>query len=481
MEFFHNFCLVLTFLSHYIIAMSKPWSPDIKKSDPPVYMAILKALEADIVSGALPAGERLPTHRELADNLGLAVGTVTKAYREAERRGLIEGDGRRGTFVGRLPGQPETFLHMLPEAPGVIDLSPYYPPSVTDPDLRHALGELASRDIGYLIHYSGPRGYARHRSAGTKWISALGMQVTDDDVVITAGAQHAILTTLMAAADRGDVVAAADHTYPGIKWVCGLLGLKLVGVESDEGGMLPDSFESCCTRHRVRFLYCIPTLHNPTNATLTEERRKALAEVAEKHDVRIIEDEINRRLVLDPPPLISSLVPERSFLIASLAKVVAGGLRISYLVPPTRFRERLYKAILGTTLMVSPLLAELATMWIENGTAERSVAQKRTEAEKRNGIVLRVLKDFDFNHAPTSYFVWLKLSRDRNPEEFVAQTRRRGVMVAPSDIFAVEADKAEKAVRICLGGNNDIETLERGLRTIAAVMHGGKGPDSSVF
>ncbi len=92
--FFGLICLATPGLSHYIQGMSRAWSPNIEKGELPVYMAILRALEADIVSGYLRPGDRLPTHRELADQLKLAVGTVTKALREAERCGLIRGDGR---------------------------------------------------------------------------------------------------------------------------------------------------------------------------------------------------------------------------------------------------------------------------------------------------------------------------------------------------------------------------------------------------
>ncbi len=75
------------------------WKPDIKSNGDPPYLALVEELNADIAEGRLSEGERLPTHRELADGLGLAVGTVTRAYKEAERRGLIRGEIGRGTFV----------------------------------------------------------------------------------------------------------------------------------------------------------------------------------------------------------------------------------------------------------------------------------------------------------------------------------------------------------------------------------------------
>ncbi|UCG61315.1 MAG: PLP-dependent aminotransferase family protein [Candidatus Zixiibacteriota bacterium] len=444
-------------------------------------MAILNALERAIVSENLRPGDRLPTHRELASQLGLAIGTVTKAYREAERLGLIAGDGRRGTFVGRRPRQSETFPPLAQPDPGIIDLSKYYPPNTTDPDLRHALTQLTRRETRHLITYSGPKGYDRHRAAGAKWVASLGLKADQEDVVITYGAQHAILLTMMALAKPGDIVATEKHTYPGIKCVSDILGLRMVGVESDDEGMLPDSFASCCSRHRVKFLYLVPTLHNPTNATLPESRRQALAEIARKHEVKILEDEINRRLVDNPPPLISSLAPERSYLIASLSKVIAGGLRICYLVPPKKDLEGIYRVLIGASLQISPLLAELAAMWITDGTADRTVAHKMAEAKKRSSLARDILKGLKFNSAPSSYFIWLKLPEHWHRRDFAAETRRRGVIVAPADIFAVDSDNCGNAARICLGGHTDTEILERGLKIVASVTRGGPGSDSVVI
>jgi len=461
--------------------MSIPWSPDIEKSGVPVYLAILEALEKDIVSQALQPGDRLPTHRDLADRLGLAVGTVTKAYREAERLGLIVGDGRRGTFVGQRPQRSETFPPLAQPSPGLIDLSKYYPPSNTDPDIRHALKQLTRRETGHLITYSGPKGYDRHREAGAKWVETLGMKTDKENIIITYGAQHAIMLTMMALAKPGDIIATEKHTYPGIKCVAELLGLRLLGVESDNEGMLPDSLESCCTKHRVKFMYSVPTLQNPTNALLPESRRQAIAEIAEKYDVKILEDEINRRMFDNPPSLISSLVPHRSYLIASLSKVIAGGLRICYLVPPKNDLENIYRVLIGTSLQISPLLAELAAMWISDGTAERTVGCKIAEAKKRSGLARNVLKGFEFISSPHSYFIWLKLPEHWHRLDFATEARRQGAVVAPSDVFAIDPSKADRAVRVCLGANVSPEELQRGLQILTSVMRGSSKPEAVTF
>ena len=80
--------------------MTKQWQPKLQPGRQPIYLALTEAIADDITSGTLTEETRLPTHRELADTLGVAIGTITRAYAEAEKRGLIRGEGRRGTFVG---------------------------------------------------------------------------------------------------------------------------------------------------------------------------------------------------------------------------------------------------------------------------------------------------------------------------------------------------------------------------------------------
>ncbi|HEX7759477.1 MAG TPA: winged helix-turn-helix domain-containing protein, partial [Caulobacteraceae bacterium] len=101
-----------------------PWRPRLPEGDAPVYARLVSALEADIAAGALPPDTRLPTHRQLADDLGLGVGTVTKAYAEAEAKGLITARVGRGSFVA-----PHRRLRPVPsESGGVIDLGRNLPP-----------------------------------------------------------------------------------------------------------------------------------------------------------------------------------------------------------------------------------------------------------------------------------------------------------------------------------------------------------------
>jgi DNA-binding transcriptional MocR family regulator len=459
--------------------MTKSWKPKIGDEGIPAYAAIVQALRSDAASGQLLPGDRLPTHRDLAEVLGVAVGTITRAYREAERQGLIYGDGRRGTFVGSPPGDREDKAGGRAEQPRPVDLSRFFPPAQNDPDLARALYDLAQRrDIQHLMRYTHAVGYDYHRAAGARWVTSLGTKVNADDVVITSGAQHAIFSILLAAAAKGDVVATEVHTYPGIKSAAEHLGLEIVGIEGDDEGMDPDALASCCAQRKIRFIYLVPTFNNPTNTVLPENRRHAIAEIAEKYGIDIIEDEINRKLLEDPAPLMKSIIPHRCYLVATLAKLVAGGLRVSYVVTPGGLREGLLASLHTTALMVSPLLAEIAAIWINDGTADRVIAEKRRELRRRNLAAGEILRGFRFRSWPTSYFIWLLLPDSWRQARFEVEAEREGMIVAPACCFAVDEDRMANAVRICLGGMTDLETLKGALTVLADVLRGRGGPEN---
>ena len=150
--------------------MGELWKPTITETDQPLYLAVVRALANDIEAGLLATDTRLLTHREMADQLGVAVGTVTRAYVEAERRGLIRSEGRRGTFVGASHSGLSRLAAIASKPARGIDLSKNHPLYSLDPDITPALRQLArSSQVGDLLEYPPAPGLMRHRDAGARW------------------------------------------------------------------------------------------------------------------------------------------------------------------------------------------------------------------------------------------------------------------------------------------------------------------------
>lgn len=447
------------------------WTPSALTPDRPLYLAIADALAADIHGRVLREGDRLPPHRELADVLGVTVGTVTRAYLEAHRRGLIRGEVGRGTFVARRPAESVTLSVPSIQPKDHIDLGCSYPVYDQDPDLAQAVGRLAGRSgLQEMLRYQPAEGALRHRIAGASWIGRLGLDVSPDEVVITGGAQHANMIIFAMLAEPGDVILTEALTFPNIKALAAMMHLRLEPVEIDENGLIPEAFEAACRRSRARILYCIPTIHNPTTAVLSEDRRRRIADIARTYDVMIVEDENYRLLQPDAPPLISAFAREQCFLVASLSKSLAAGLRIAYVVGPRAHHRRLAHSVSATMLMAPPLAAEIAAMWMEDGTAERVVREKRLESELRQRLVRDYLGSFRYRSQPASYHVWLELPAPWRVNEFATEVYRRGVSVTPADAFVVGHAAVPNAVRISPSAAGSRDVLERALHIIADTL-----------
>jgi DNA-binding transcriptional MocR family regulator len=462
--------------------MMTNWLPDLATRRGPRYRAIADALADDIRSGALPAGTRLPTHRDLAWRLKVTVGTVSRAYAEAARRGLLAGEVGRGTFVRAAAGTPVAF-HPEPQDTGdFVDLGVHRPHGASEAALlAAALRELAADPaLDALMEYQPHAGHVAERAAGARWIArSAALTAKPEQVVVTASGQHAMAAVLAALCEPGDVLAVEALTYPGIRAAASLLHLKTVPVALDEEGALPDAFAALCRTGRVRALYTLPTLHNPTTATMPVERRRSLAEVAERHAVMLIEDDVYGFLAERPLPPLASFAPEHAFYLTSTSKSFLPALRVGYVHCPPALIERVAAAVRATTYTAPPLMARLASRWIEDGTADRLAREKRDEMARRQALAQRLLARWRYRSAPGAAHLWLSLPEPWEGEAFAAAARRRGVGVTPAAAFAV-GRHVPRAVRVCIGTPPTADLLERGLTRLAALLAAAPEPYLSV-
>jgi DNA-binding transcriptional MocR family regulator len=446
------------------------WSPDLSRHAGPRYVAIADVLAQDIAAGRLKAGDRLPTHRDLAWKLGVTVGTITRAYAEAERRGLIGGEVGRGTFIRERAVDTLKAVDTKPD--DLIDLARNFPPGWRDNrEVADILAELShSNDLGALLGYAPNLGLPSHRECGAQWLSRSGIDAKAEHVAVTNGAQHAMLVSLAALTRPGDVVLSEQLTFYGLKSLGTHLSLRLHGVDIDQHGLVPASLDAACRQTAPKALYCMPTLHNPTTASMPEERRREIAAICMRHGVTIVEDDIYGFLVEDAPPPLASFAPDNSILLTSLSKCVAPGMRVGYLRANDTLMERIASALRATTWMATPLTAEIAARLIRSGEADRLAKQMREESKARQLIVKRLLPDADYDFHPASFHIWLKLPEPWRREEFTQQVRRRGVGLAPADAFAIGRLPVPHAVRVGLSAARDRAQLERALGIIADVL-----------
>lgn len=459
------------------------WTPDLDaagtKSE-----AIAAAIARDIEQGRLRPGDRLPPQRRLAEELGLAVGTVSRGYGEAEERGLVVGEVGRGTFVRR-PDSVERWSEDAAPRPEGVDLGQNLNdvlPAGEEAELfSETLRTIAAGDTDPLLRYRPDTGLPAHRSTAARWIGRTGLDVGPDDVVVTAGAQHALSVVLSSLLDPGDVLLAAELTYPGLRALAQSLGLEVRGVEMDDEGILPDALEAACTKTPVpEALYFVPTLQNPVGGTLSPDRRDAVAEIAERHDLLLIEDDIHVSLVEDPPLPVAARAPERTLYVQGLSKVLNAGLRIGFVAAPAASLERLQAGVRSTLWIPAPLMAEITTRWIRDGTAERIIEKKRAALSSRQERAREILRDHEVVGDPAASHVWLRLPDGWRSSELVQQAAERQVRVSGAEAFAVTRE-VPAGVRLSLGMPGREEEMARGVTVIRELLEQGPQSASTVI
>ena len=466
-------------VNHYIVTMTI-WMPRLEGREGPRYRAIVEALAEDLAAGSLRHGDRMPTHRELADRLGVTVGTVSRAYGEAARRGLVSGEVGRGTFVLRGEGR-----HEAGEVDGLVDLGQNHPPEpAAQPQraaLLAALGSLTGRaDAGRLLDYPAAGGNDADREAGASWIERAGVPAAPEDVLVCTGSQHGLTVVLATLLEPADVLLTEALTYAGVKAVAGLLHLRLKGLAIDADGLRPDALEDACREGGAKALYLIPTHHNPTTAIMPEARRREIVAVARTHGLAIVEDDVHGLLPAERPRPIAALAPERSYYLTSTSKTLAPGLRIAYVLAPPAMVPRLVASLRATTWAVAPLTAAVASLWIRDGTADRLLEARRGEARERQAIARARLAGADLDAKPEAYYLWLRLPEPWRGDAFAAAARARGVLVTPAEAFAVGREPAPHAVRICIGAARTREALGRGLDAVAELLRAGEAAGAAV-
>lgn len=446
------------------------WTPSISRAAGPLYLAIADALAADVMSGRLPAGFRLPPQRVLAEQLGIDFTTVSRAYAEARKRGLVEGRVGQGTYV-----RARRSAGTSPAVGGLIDMSMNLPPRFDDPVLISRMwdtvGDLQAQDgLDLLLSYQEAGGAARDRAAGGVWLAPRLGKVDASRLLVCPGSQGALLALLGSLAAPGETIFSERLTYPGFRSVAEHLRIRVVGVDMDEEGLIPESFEELCREGAPKALYTNPTLHNPTTATLPQARRERVIAIARRYSIPIIEDDAYGALPAAPVPPFAALAPDMVYHIAGLAKCVAPALRVAYLVVPRDLGSaQLASAIRATAGMASPLTTAIATRWIERGVAQSVLAAIKAETAQRQRILSTILPANLVDTDQEGFHAWLKLPSYWSRGDFSARLRSAGIGVVTSDAFAVSAP-APEAVRLGLGAAPDREALAFGLRTVADLL-----------
>ena len=440
----------------------------------PLYRRLAEALAPALADGT---DESFPSARALAAELGLNRATVTAAYRELARRGLLVlGPGRK---QGRRPAGPASSAGDSAEPlPGAVDLARYAPDAELLPvgDVFRWLG-LGEGEGEGVAQYGDAWGYKPLRTWLAGRLQGLGIAVRPDGVLLTGGVQHALDLLLRALARPGDTVLVEDPTYPGLPPLLALHQIHVVGLPMRRGGI--DTAEAEALLHKVapRLAILTPTLHNPSGAVMDLEQRVALLKLLRGRGTQVVEEFFDPSLVSEgpvPPPL-AALDPG-VIAVGSFSKALFPGLRVGWVVGPADLMEIIAGVKRAADLGGSPFLEAAAWTLCRRGVFDDQMRRLRSAARTRLAVVLEVLAaapaGVEWLIPRGGFSLLLTLPHGWSSRAVAARASERGVWVLPGPAMSVSGrDDVVRVAYAAVGG----EALRAAVTELVAALAPERG------
>ncbi len=461
------------------------------KGRPPVYQQIADHIRSEIDSGRLRPGNRLPTIRALAADVGVNRDTVSLAYEALAGSGLLESVVGRGTFVRGLSVAPggESPIE-VPLSGAVEDLlahenarprfgvgSDVVPLHSLIPDpgfypvdaFRRALNRVLQRDGAELLRYGPPQGHPGLREVLAERFERAGCRHGADQIVLCHGASQGISLALRLFASAGDAIAVELPTYHNVLSTLIALGLRAAPVPLLPDGPDLDQLERTLSRPDVKAFYTIPTFHNPMGTTTGLGARRQLLEVAGRCGVPVIEDGFEMDLRTsgrDVPPL--AALDDRGLVVhlSSFSKSLFPGLRVGSIAAHGRSLDGLLALKHSTDLSDAMPLQAALEEFLRSGAYDRHLARIRKILRSRTEAMMTALEQempegTTWTRPEGGWQMWVELGIDVDTRDLLADAARDGVLFAPGAQFFADRS-ASRGLRLTVA-QADEEEIRRGV------------------
>lgn len=396
---------------------------------------IVAAVGRLITGGDLAAGERLPTVRELAHDLGVSPATVSQAWQQLRRAGLLHADGRRGTVV-REPAQltgPTRFGRLHAEdANTMLDLSESVPDPALLPDVHAALAQVSAGGRPPTSYFDNPVVPALEDLLRSQW------PFVPEALTVVDGAMDALDRLLTVHVRPGDRVLVESPTYPPVLDLLDLLGAQVRGLPTDDEGLDPNEVREQLAQHDIRLVVIQPRGQNPSGHSYSSARMEQLADVLASSSAMVVEDDHSAGICLADPVSLGAWLPQRTAHIRGFSKALGPDLRMAavggasdLLLPMMRRR------LLGSGWS-SRLLQEVLHVLLTDETPRASTLRARDAYAARRTALLDALAARDVPaRGRDGANVWVTVL---NEQQALVNLALRRIAVAPGSAFMSAPD-----------------------------------------
>lgn len=468
-----------------------------REGEEPIYRQLIRYIRAQIESGELLPGTRLPASRDLAKQLNISRISVVNAYAELRAQGFLSAHAGRGTFIAgdnhngsgasngsnhasaqETPTTPDRSIRemmRMARKPGVISFSQGSPPTDFFPvrHLRDAITAVLDRDGARALGYEVAEGYAPLRAAVRDYVSALGIRCNADQVLITGGTQQALDLVVQALLSENDILVTENPTYLGMIDIARTRRVQLHGISLDEDGIRLDMLENFILDHHPKLIYVMPTFQNPTGTVMPLHRRRQLLNLASEYKIPILEDGVYHELRFEGESLPPLKALDDSGLVihaSGFTKMMLPGIRIGYLITDGPHYERLVRVKQAADIATSGLNQRAMHLMLERGVMAQQLERNNRELLRRRDVALssaarHLPPGSKWNVPQGGLYLWVQLPKTGpSAAELYVTAVQTGVAYAIGSVFYTNSCGGHR-IRINYGVNKPAD-IEEGFKRL---------------
>lgn len=461
-----------------------------KGNSMPIYIQIYNFFRDRIMSGAIPMGARLPSQQSLAEQFGVNRSTIVSAYDMLASDDLVRSNGKGGTRVinnavslnAPPPPNWSAYIHggsyyankstvqLINTNEQRKDIYALTRPELSEDLLLPELVDEMKKGIPLdpsSLGYEDPHGIPALREALCSYYSNCGVRVAPDQILIVSGALQALYLLSVGILYKGSSILTESSSYIYSVNVFQSAGMRLFGIPTDAGGMIPEQLTAQYSHAKASLLYTIPNFNNPTGILTSESRKKTIYGICQEKNLPIIEDDTYRELYFTPErptPLKALDNNELVLLVGSCSKVLFPGFRLGWIIGHKEVIDRLAdikaQVDLGTGTVPQLYLADL----INKGIYEKHLEYTREALRKKRDHAARLLESefsglCEFTIPKGGVNFWLKLPKGVSASRLFTRALKARVLFCPGYIYS---SKGSSYIRISFSYLSD-KDLEQSL------------------
>lgn len=480
-----------------------------RKNGGSVFKQLVNQISMLIENGDLHEGFILPSSRSLAGTIGVNRSTVVQAYEELWALGYLEstsgsytkvrkrrvksrivdgldqtatlwGDTSTINYISDLKHIDDFLKQNSSNSAGDINLSRLEPDFrlVNRALINRCFREALNRNSKQALGYSHPRGYKPLRESIASHMRLHGVETSDENILITNGAQNSLQLIFQALISKDDIIAAESPTYSMLIPLIKYFGCTILEIPVNEDGMDIPVLREYVKTYKVKMLYTMPSFHNPTSATMPQSKREELLELCENNKIIIVEDSIEEELKYFGKvhmPIKSMDSHEISIYLGSFSKILAPGFRLGWIIANKECINRLTALKTIFDLSSNSLTQIMLHQFCNDGHYELHIRKLMRAYKSRMKTALKALRSYMpadkvcWSEPLGGFLIWLKLNISTQNLDLENHFRRYGVLITDGGRFFY-SPTCQYYIRLSISRSNEAEITE-GIKRMALAIN----------